>query len=773
MRFLPSYLVILFIICTAFLLTRRNSGIDTVEIGDDVAGNVRGKSSGKGDKAPCGKPVETRSNIKDRRDQLKRNSQGPETATLEDPLVLAEVSYSSPFDEPPTDDHIDVPSPEIQPEEQSSSEFHKNEPESREPKEEASIEALLDLPDHIPEHPQEFEDEDEDPEFHDGFWDTPDDYSERQDDTQDEPDGLVIDEVEDDEVEDIGEEDEEGEEELGEFEEYVPETEVEESETIVGDFSDSEPVLEIPYTEVSVYYSSNDQPENGSEKEFGDSESTGYESSDNNLPETKVEEPEEPTKPEKPASSLASKVDGSLFDVEEAEEDNVKVLKLLTRDGAVAKRVKYDGEEIWSGVRRFSTFLCSYAVLYMDGDRPTLAVIKTNGLCNTEPTVYKYYNGTKWQSHDAYWHKNELEALKEKYRPTSSIALDLVNPDETNIDIDEYTESGVTVKEFSPKDDFHISSVMDSCKELWNAGAGQKCFLVEHYEKNNVTILYLETDDGNDTKSKCFEKTGNEWKNIGREVFVEKLMTMIKESVGSTSDTPQDTHLDTSFHKKGVTVTKVVDGDGDIYTLSSGEAFDHAKVYLNKDGKPELVLVVTKRADTSKETYLELKDGKWVSCDDHDAKIKSLKDTTEWKSDFEIDLSLANSTNECSIFETELLGVTTRHFYPKPGHAPIKVQDGNKELWKSTTCATKFGSNSSDSCLSCLIYEKGDIKILEMITVERLTRRWKYFERTGTEWKSITKKEDFDKKLSEISKYRLSSSNPTTSTLAPTKPSGN
>ncbi|AFZ79735.1 signal peptide-containing protein [Theileria equi strain WA] len=201
---------------------------------------------------------------------------------------------------------------------------------------------------------------------------------------------------------------------------------------------------------------------------------------------------------------------------------------------------------------------------------------------------------------------------------------------------------------------------------------------------------------------------------------------------------------------KDVSVSKLVNGTEEVYTLSSGETLDHAKVYLNKDGKPELVLVVTKTSSASKECYLELKDSKWVPCSNIEERIKGLRDPAEWESDFDIDISSISDTTECSIFETELLGVTTKYIYPKAGHNAMNVNDGSKELWKSAISVNRSGpGEGSDACLSCLIHKNGSMELLEMIVVERLTRRYNYFEKVDGKWTSIDKK-DYDKKLKDL-----------------------
>ncbi|EKX72078.1 signal peptide containing protein [Theileria equi strain WA] len=207
--------------------------------------------------------------------------------------------------------------------------------------------------------------------------------------------------------------------------------------------------------------------------------------------------------------------------------------------------------------------------------------------------------------------------------------------------------------------------------------------------------------------------------------------------------------------KKNTTVIRLVDGEKEIWIPSTGETFGHARVYLSKDGKAELVLVVTKRADTSKETYIELNGDNWMPCNNHEEKMRILMAPAEWISDFELDLSLANSTNECSIFEADLLGITTKHFYPKPGYLAKGIRDSTKELWKAQPHFSRvgikgrFGGPNDDYCLSCLVYKKGDKELMEMITVENLSEGSRYFERVSTEWISV-EKDSFLKKLDEM-----------------------
>ncbi|EKX72386.1 signal peptide containing protein [Theileria equi strain WA] len=354
-------------------------------------------------------------------------------------------------------------------------------------------------------------------------------------------------------------------------------------------------------------------------------------------------------------------------------------------------------------------------------------------------------------------------------KPSTPATLDLANPDTSKLDMHTETESGVSLKTYSPKGGNHVSSVVDADKELWKASGDEKCLLAEYYAKGKVELLFLEVENGGKLSTRYFEKVDGAWKEIAEKDFDEKAKTMIGESgKDSTLDIIHPSRLlcksfDYSFSSnavqlivsnKGLSISKLVDGSEDIYTPSSEETLDHTKLYLNRDNEPELILVVTTSSGTSKETYLELKDGKWTVCNNSEERMKGLRTSAEWISNFDMDLSLANSTTECSIFEAVLFGITTRHFYPKPGHLVIGVKDGDKELWKSaaSTVSTNYASRVNARgyyCLSCLIY-KGSVELLETVVVENNSRGKKHFEKTanGT-WKSIGYN-DFDKKLKNI-----------------------
>ncbi|AFZ80643.1 signal peptide-containing protein [Theileria equi strain WA] len=224
------------------------------------------------------------------------------------------------------------------------------------------------------------------------------------------------------------------------------------------------------------------------------------------------------------------------------------------------------------------------------------------------------------------------------------IILDLVTPNETKLDVYTETESGVSFKTVTPKSVFHISSVVDSGATLWEASGYEKCLLVESYAKNTTKVIYLETSDSTGTKSKYFEKADEAWSEIDKEVFVEKIEMMIEESGkdGLTLDISHPNRLlcksfDYSFagnaiklvvSNKGVSISRLVNGTEEVYTRSSGETFEYARVYLNKDGTPELILITLRTlSGISRRDYVKTENG-WSVCNNSDATIKSLRDPT-------------------------------------------------------------------------------------------------------------------------------------------------
>ncbi|AFZ79757.1 hypothetical protein BEWA_026060 [Theileria equi strain WA] len=117
-----------------------------------------------------------------------------------------------------------------------------------------------------------------------------------------------------------------------------------------------------------------------------------------------------------PASKLAAKVNGFLFNVEEAEEDAVKVLKLRAKPGATTTELKYGEDLVWSGVGTIFNSSCPSATLYFDAEEPTLAVVDSKDRNNKVKTVYRHKDEDQWKNGHEVSHKRKLEELKSKHK---------------------------------------------------------------------------------------------------------------------------------------------------------------------------------------------------------------------------------------------------------------------------------------------------------------------------------------------------------------------
>lgn len=194
---------------------------------------------------------------------------------------------------------------------------------------------------------------------------------------------------------------------------------------------------------------------------------------------------------------------------------------------------------------------------------------------------------------------------------------------------------------------------------------------------------------------------------------------------------------------KGVSVKKLVDGGEKIWIPSSEETFRYARTYLNKNKEPEFVILVFNTpSGISRKDYMNTENG-WKPCINSDAKIKNPAAPIPFKSNFELDLSASRNTKECRIFEVAVLGVTTRHFYPKPGNVAMKVKDGTNALWTAKLPSPKKGNNlapsKSNACLFCLVYKHGNKEVLEIVTVEKDAVEKKYFEKVGGTWNMVNR----------------------------------
>ncbi|EKX72414.1 signal peptide containing protein [Theileria equi strain WA] len=486
--------------------------------------------------------------------------------------------------------------------------------------------------------------------------------------------------------------------------------------------------------------------------------------------------------PEQPAVKTIdldlSDVDSTAFSVEESEEDKVPIKKYAVKTDHHLNEINDGDFELWKS--ESPNKHCTLATVYFEGENPMLLSLTLN-----QGFVYLKKNG-KWVGVS----KDDCDvALTEMKRLASlpkarTVELDIADIDGNAFTVKEEALEGVPLKTVTPKDGVLITSVMDGEKEVWKGADKEHALQVlvcyDGESPVSVVVNFVKADGKNVWRYHNLKE--NEWSVVKKEdcenlleELKKEVSTELPKDVSTVQSAEQDglvldlaspnssqcKSFDYNFAgnavqlivpNKGTTVSTLMNGTEDVHALSAGETLQYANLYLNKDGTPELILVTLKTSSgISRRDYVK-EEGEWTVCNNIDAKMRSLRTSTTFKSNFTMDIALANSTKECSVFEVDLLGITIRHFFPKPGHLVIGVKDGDKELWTP--------SKDLDNCLSCLVYKKGSMELLEITLVEGGSVGKKYFEKLDGKWNNITQG-DLLNKLQEMRKS-VSSPNPST-----------
>ncbi|EKX72615.1 hypothetical protein BEWA_044560 [Theileria equi strain WA] len=273
-------------------------------------------------------------------------------------------------------------------------------------------------------------------------------------------------------------------------------------------------------------------------------------------------------------SERTKKVDSSLFNVRGSiSNDGVFYLTCTPKENKSLTELKYGGETIWNGKARckslktfspLNCFKCNKqtqsengfwksstllsALIYFKRDQPEVVTLqyKKDGEVHT---LLLHKNNEKWEDN---WreHKRKLKELKDAMKPvespvtksaekltTNPITLDLFKPNESEITKNERAHRGTMIKTYSPRDTFHIASVVYNKSTVWKAteGTNERCELAKSYSSAGE-ILYLDIKDNNgNAKPKYYKKNGAVWNGIPEHVFNLQLKTMKGTSVDEDS----------------------------------------------------------------------------------------------------------------------------------------------------------------------------------------------------------------------------------------------
>ncbi|AFZ80291.1 hypothetical protein BEWA_031440 [Theileria equi strain WA] len=340
-------------------------------------------------------------------------------------------------------------------------------------------------------------------------------------------------------------------------------------------------------------------------------------------------------------------IDTAKFTVVSDMEDTVPVLKCTAGNGA--SKLTYGSDTIWPGKK---DVMCLSALLYMDGEKPTLAVLVTRDNKNKQGTVYRYHDGKKWKNGKEGTHKKKFEELKktienrikQHHLLIASRTVDIAKFDANKGQSFDYTVDNVPVKMFIPKDNVTINRLVNGGAYLWSTENG-KCTIIMLYLKDNKPKLvyivrfiqgdsysgfYKKDEDGKWTETEDFDY---EFKKIRTAPTSSSQFTLDISSVSDTTGCrifqASLYGIDTRFYSpnSGHHASSIAHNGASVWTPEEGERCTFVTSYL-KDGQEHLFRMTVKNTnDKSSMKYFEKCNSGWrnITKEDFNTKRDSLK----------------------------------------------------------------------------------------------------------------------------------------------------
>ncbi|EKX73927.1 signal peptide containing protein [Theileria equi strain WA] len=267
-------------------------------------------------------------------------------------------------------------------------------------------------------------------------------------------------------------------------------------------------------------------------------------------------------------------------------------------------------------------------------------------------------------------HEEEVpeEKPKEDTKPESSVpqltttpvTLDLAKPDSNSILVRDESNKEITKKRFTSKTDYHISSVVDGDKELWEGGHVKASSSVLS-SKDDIHLLFLETDNNGNIFPEFFEKSGEEWTEIDIDEFLKKqnemrapaqkvgqqkastivetlrdpltidIAKIDEETVLTSPDVLSGIKRDVYVPKGSYYFNKIVDDTKTVWEAGNGE-----KCWLIYDCSREnfnrlLHINVKQPSGISKEVHFEKNNDRWshITREEFSTKYNGMRDTSK------------------------------------------------------------------------------------------------------------------------------------------------
>ncbi|AFZ79214.1 signal peptide-containing protein [Theileria equi strain WA] len=242
------------------------------------------------------------------------------------------------------------------------------------------------------------------------------------------------------------------------------------------------------------------------------------------------------TKSPTPITLDLSNPDDSKVNVYKEEDEGVKFEDYSPKEGHHISSVVDAGKELWKAEAGQKCFLTkSYTK-----DDISFLVIVINGSDYGLDLRYFEKTGGAWRPIEKDDFLKKLNGMS-GHNPTTPIALDLTDPDESKINMDIKDSNGVSYRGFMPKPGSKITSVMDNGALVWRASGDEKCTGGNIYGKGGSLLLDVSTIGEDKFNVKYFEKkTNGQWISIALDDFLNKFDEMSEPRLSSSN--PSSSH---------------------------------------------------------------------------------------------------------------------------------------------------------------------------------------------------------------------------------------
>ncbi|EKX72877.1 signal peptide containing protein [Theileria equi strain WA] len=319
----------------------------------------------------------------------------------------------------------------------------------------------------------------------------------------------------------------------------------------------------------------------------------------------------------------------------------------------------------------------------------------------------------------------------------------------------EYTDEGITCKSYTLRENVTTTNVKDGDATIWTTGDEGKYLKVLIYSKDNVHLCRINVFPLGNIPH-CFEKVNEKWESLEHPEFSKKLNALLKPvdtkmrlEFMMLSDDVADLY---EYYSSGMLVTVAfpkfkttsVSYIGDIWKANGNEECTRARFYTI--GGWFCTLYVKKGNSTDIKNF-EYSNNQWKCVTNRNTLINTCnsyipsEDTKTSVTTSVMDIT--KEDNEVYNTSTSTVsGINVKKHTPLPNKFINEVKDGETLIWKTPDA-------QRERCVSCELKSRGNTSVAILTLATTFDLSFLYFEKNGTEWKSIEGAE-FNNKIKEM-----------------------